>query len=217
MSGLVPEAPRDQVESGFTEVLRRLFRSEPDVRALVFVDRDGECVDYCSALPPFDAKVAGAHMQVVVDGLREPLRRLLTGELIELQVHGEERDLVARRVDDEYLLVVVVRGGRTDETVLRGVRETVERLRREAKIPAPWWDEKGEPLTVQVRKAIGWGFAPTVVEFDGHQTRILDVLGRWQESGGAPGGELVCYRVRTDSGDELTLAFDPDQERWFRW
>jgi predicted regulator of Ras-like GTPase activity (Roadblock/LC7/MglB family) len=217
MSGLVPESPRDQIESAFTEILRRLFRGEPDIRALVFVDRDGECVDYCSALPAYDAKVAGATMQVVVDGVREPLKRLLTGELIELHIYGEDRDLLARRIDEEYLLVAVVRGGRTDDTVLGGLAEAVERLRREALIPTPWWDEAGEGLVVQVRKAIGWGFAPTAVWVSGRETRILDVIGRWRERGGAPGGELICFRVRTDRGGELTLAYDPEQETWFRW
>lgn len=217
MSGLFPEAQRDQVESGFTEILRRLFRSEPDIRALVFVDHDGECVDYCSALPPFDAKIAGAHMQVVVDALREPLKRLLTGELIEVHVYGEERDIIARRVDEEYLLVVVARAGRLDDCVLRGLSETVDRIRREAKLQLPWWDAGREPLRVETRKAIGWGFAPTAVSFAGRELRIHDVLGRWREKGGAPGGELICFRVRTEDGGEITLAYDPAQDRWFRW
>ncbi len=217
MSGLVAESDRDQSESGFTEILRGLVRSEPDIRAIIFVDHDGECVDYCSELPPYDAKIAGAHMQVIVDGLRQPLQRLLSGELIEVQVYAKERDIIARRIDDEYLVVVVVRAGRSDDKLLQGVRDTVDRIRAEANIPPPWWDEKGEPLVVQTRKAIGWGFAPTAVAFAGIETRILDVLGRWRENGGATGGELVCFRVRTEGGGELTLAYDPEQDRWFRW
>ncbi len=220
MASLLPEAPRDQAESGFTRILRRTFASEPDIRALVFVDRDGECVDYCSALPPFDVKVIGAHMQVVMTSLREPLRRLLTGELLEVHVYAEERDFIARRLDDEYLLVVVVRGGMTDETVLRGIEDTVARLRREANLAAPFWDPAADaPLEVKVRTAVGWEFAPTAVEYLGQETPILDVLGRWREKGGAPGGELVCFRVRVAEGEggELTLAYDPGQRRWFRW
>jgi hypothetical protein len=220
MSSLLPEAPRDQSESGFTQILRRVFVSEPDIRALIFVDHDGECVDYCSALPPFDVKVAGAHMQVVVDALREPLKRMMTGELIEVQVYGEARDLIARRLDDEYLVVAVVRGGMTDETVLRAIEDTVVRLRREANLPAPFWDAAEDaPLIVSVRNAVGWDFAPTAIEYLGQAMPILDVLGRWTERGGAPGGELICFRVRVGVGEgsELTLAYDPREERWYRW
>jgi predicted regulator of Ras-like GTPase activity (Roadblock/LC7/MglB family) len=220
MSSLLPEAPRDQAESGFTRILRRVFSAEPDIRALIFVDRDGECVDYCSALAPYDVKVVGAHMQVVVAGMRESLERLMTGALLELHVYGEHRDFIARRLDDEYLLVAVVRGGMTDETVLRAVEETVVRLRHEANLAAPWWDAAADAqMEVKVRTAVGWEFAPTAVEYLGHETPILDVLGRWQEEGGAPGGELICFRVRVAEGEcgELTLAYDPRERRWFRW
>ncbi|MBC7173167.1 MAG: hypothetical protein H5U40_12090 [Polyangiaceae bacterium] len=217
MSVSVPETERDQAESGFTEILRRLLRAEPAIEALIFVDHDGECIDYCSVLPPYDVKVAGAQMQVVVAGMREPLHRLLSGELTEVQLYCDRRDIIARRVDDEYLLVAIVRAGGADEYVVAGVGDIVERLRDEAMIPAPFWDDKGPPLEVSVREAIGWGFAPTTVTFEGAQVPILDVLGRWRERGGAAGGELVCFRVRIDRERELTLAYDMSQTRWFRW
>jgi hypothetical protein len=66
---------------------------------------------------------------------------------------------------------------------------------------------------------VGWDFAPTAIEYLGQEMPILDVLGRWQEQGGAPGGELICFRVRVAAGEggELTLAYDPREARWYRW
>src|SRR4051812_38568136 len=56
------EAARDQGESAFTPILRRCFQDVPRLLAAVFVDAEGECIDYVSAIDPFEAKVAAAHM-----------------------------------------------------------------------------------------------------------------------------------------------------------
>jgi hypothetical protein len=42
------------------------------------------------------------------------------------------------------------------------------------------------------------------------------VLGKWVETGGAAGGSLCCFRVRTEEGVELTLAHDLSRDRWTR-
>ena len=46
--------------------------------AVAFVDLEGECVDYCSAVDPFDAKVAAAQLLVKdgfsTDGLTKHVR-----------------------------------------------------------------------------------------------------------------------------------------------
>lgn len=212
-----PEASRDQVETMFTPVLRRLFEVEPHIRALVFVDRDGECVDYCSAIDPFEAKVLGAHLQMVVAGLAGPLHRLAAGEAVELAIYGDRLDLVARRVDDDYTLIVAVRAGMTDESVQRGIEELVGRLRSVAGLPAPWWDGGRDGLDVRTRDAVGWDYAPVAVVHEGRAVHVADVLGRWEEEGGVAGGVLVCFRVRTTDHRELTLARDVRSGRWYSW
>lgn len=212
-----PEAPRDQDESGFTLILRRLWAAEPDVLAVCFVDHDGECVDYCSSLAPFDAKVAGAHLSIIMTEMREPVRRLGGGRTVELCIHALGRDFVARQVSDDYLLVVVVRGGMVDPTVHRAIDLTVEQLRAEANVPTPTWDPLGPELEIELREAVGWDWAPAAILEGDARTPIADVLGRWEESGGAAGGYLVCFRVRTVTEKELTLAFDAVQGRWLRW
>lgn len=212
---LMPEAPRDQVETGFTPILRWLFDVEPHVVGLVFVDRDGECVDYVSGLEPFDTKVTGAHMAMIVGFLRERLHLLAAGEPISLVLSSTARDLVVRRVDDEYTLVTIVKGGMVDDSILAGVERLVSRLRTQAAIEPPWWD--GDGLAVHVREAVGWDFAPSAIELDDRTVDITAVLGRWEESGGLIGGTLVCFRVRTADQREMTLAYDVGARRWYRW
>ncbi|MCU0673197.1 MAG: hypothetical protein MUE69_10440 [Myxococcota bacterium] len=210
------ESVRDQVESSFTRVLRRLWIANVDVLAVVLVDSDGECVDYCSSLPPFDAKVAGAHLRVVVDEVRRFAERIGGAEPSRVEIHGTERDLIARRLGDGYLLVVVVRATGTDQALLADVEDTADAIRREAGLPTPAWDPEAD-LEVQVRRATGWDFAPRAFVEEGRAYEIASVLGRWEESGPLAGDHLVCFRVQTVDGIELTLAYDPLEKRWLRW
>jgi predicted regulator of Ras-like GTPase activity (Roadblock/LC7/MglB family) len=212
---LMPESPRDQVETGFTPILRWLFDVEPHVVGLVFVDRDGECVDYCSGLDPFDTKVTGAHMAMVLGFIRERLHVLAAGEPISFVISSSGRDLVVRRLDDEYTLVTIVKGGMVDDSVLAGVEGLVARLRKQSSIEPPWWD--GHGLVVRVREAVGWEYAPAEIVLDDKTVPITAVLGRWEESGGLIGGTLVCFRIRTADQREMTLAYDVGAERWYRW
>ena len=210
------EAPRDQVESSFTQVLRRLWMANVDVLAVVVVDSDGECVDYCSTLSPFDAKIAGAHLRIVVDEMRRFTERIGGAEASRIEIHGTERDLIARRLGDGYLLVVVVRASGTDQSLLSDVEDTADEIRREAGLSTPAWDPEAD-LEVQVRRATGWEFAPRAYVEEGRSHEITTVLGRWVESGPLAGDHLVCFRVQTSTGVELTLAYDPLEKRWLRW
>ncbi|MBX3249633.1 MAG: hypothetical protein KF901_20825 [Myxococcales bacterium] len=208
------EATRDMAESAFTNILRAFWLANAGVLAVAFVDSEGECVDYCSSLPPFDAKVAAAHLRVVVDDVRRFAERRASGEPSHLEIHGRERDLVARSLGDDYLLVVVLAAGETDQAVLHDLEETVVRLRREAGIGVPSWDPSAE-LTVEVRTAIGWPFAPRAFVEGGRRHEVASVLGRWEEVGAVD--VLDCFRVQTARDEELTLAYDRAERRWLRW
>ncbi|MFW5924899.1 MAG: hypothetical protein ACOC9O_01045 [Myxococcota bacterium] len=210
------ESPRDQEESAFTSVLRRLWESSPGILAACFVDDEGECVDYCSTVDPFDAKVSGAYMRVVVDVVGGAVPRLGGGEMHALEAYGLERDLVARRVDPQYLLVVVADVGAVDSRVLDQIEAAVADLRHEAGVEVPGWDPQAAPLEVELREAVGWQYAPAAFLERGRRIVVSDVIGMWIESGGAAGGELSCFRVRTEEGVELTLAHDSERGRWMR-
>lgn len=210
------ESARDQDESAFTPILRRLLYRTTGVLAVGFVDRDGETIDYCSALPPFDAKVTGAHMLIIFSDLAERMRTLDAGESWLLHVQGDDRELVARRVHEEYLLVVVLKPRAMTRRMLGGIEQTITELRREAGISTPEWEPVHDSVRVEVREAVGWPYAPAAfVAEAGERVEIDDVLGRWIDGTGRYG--RVCFRVRTVAGQELTLVHDRALDRWERY
>lgn len=206
------ESPRDQAESAFTPILRRLLHRTTGVLAVCFVDEEGETVDYCAALPPYDTKVTGAHLRVVISDLSARLARLGAGESWLVHVGSEARDLVARRLSEEYMLVVVTKPRAVTKRLLGGIEQAVGELRREAAIPVPHWEPSAFAVRVEVREAVGWPYAPAAF-YDGVQrVAIAAVLGRWMEGSGQR--MRVCFRVRTENGEELTLAHDRAFDRW---
>lgn len=208
------EAPRDQTESAFTPILRRLLHRTTGVLAVCFVDDEGECVDYCAALPPYDVKVTGAHMWVVLVELSARMAKIGGGETWLLHVSGEERDLVARRVSEEYMLAVVTKPRALTRRLVGGIEQAVAELRREAGIAVPEWEPVIDAVRVEVRTAVGWSYAPSAFHDEGRRIEIADVLGRWTEGSGA--SARVCFRVRSEDGEELTLVHDRGLDRWER-
>lgn len=211
------EHARDQVESEFTAILRRLWASAPEVLAVAFIDSEGECVDYCSSLDPFDAKVTAAHLRVVMADVERRFAALGAGEASHLVLEADRRDLLVRRVSEEYALVAVTEpGGATRPAVLEELEQVVVAVRQEGRIGRPSWDPVRGGLEVQLRAAVGWPYAPLAIVERGRRLQVTEVLGRWLET--LPGGRraVECFRVRTSSGEESTLAYDPEQDAWVR-
>jgi len=215
-----PEAERDELETAFTPILRRMWSAAPSLLAAAFVDLEGECIDYVSSLDPFEAKVSAAHALVLMDRLRAARDKLGLDEPVELAISGNQRDLWARRVSAEYLLVAVLLP-EPDHTRVRAVLASAGReFCEEVGVDAPAWDPnslrpsgKGG-LQVLVRSAVGWPYAPASFEQAGVRVTISDVLGRWLEPSDLGHGELVCFRIRTQEGQELTLVHDPSGDAW---
>jgi hypothetical protein len=208
------EHRRDIDESAFTGVLRSLLRGVPEALLAVFVDDEGECVDYCSSLPPFDAKIAGAQLHVMVHEIAQVVTKLRGGKVWFVHVQGQEREMIVRRVSDEYLLVVVTRPLRVEAPLRAAIDASVAALRAEGEIPRPRWEPHRQPLVVEVREARGWGYAPEVIYDRGVRTEILAVLGRFGEGEGAQRRDV--FLVRTEHGEELTLAHRVDGGVWER-
>jgi predicted regulator of Ras-like GTPase activity (Roadblock/LC7/MglB family) len=214
MSQASNEAPRDQVESAFTPILRRVRESVPSVLAAVFVDTQGECIDYASALAPYDAKVNAAHMLIMMDLLRAGRDKAGVGEPLVLEIMADERDLWVHRMGDEYVLIVVLTPGFDRAQLKSALLVASADFRREVGLEAPAWEGSGKRLSVRVRPSPGWQYAPEAYSTEGVRVVIADVLGRWTEAGGVAGDDLVCFRVRTAEGQELTLLHDPDIDGW---
>lgn len=210
------EPERDQVESSFTRPLRRTLQCHNTVLAALFIDSGGECVDYCSSIDPFEAKIAGAQMQVSAAEVRRFARRIGGGRSALTQVVGQERCFVLREIGEGYSVIVVIRGRLIDQAILVATERCVSVLRREAGLATPSWDPAGT-LEVITRDAVGWDYAPLGYVEHGVVHKVQDVLGRWEEGGGISAGSLVCFRVRNETGDELTLAYDAMENAWLRW
>jgi predicted regulator of Ras-like GTPase activity (Roadblock/LC7/MglB family) len=208
------EHRRDIDESAFTSVLRALLRGVPEALLAVFVDDEGECVDYCSSLPPFDAKIAGAQLHVMVHEVAQAITKLRGGKVWYVHIQGTEREMIVRRVSDEYLLVVMTRPLRVEGPLRAAIDATVAALRAEGEIPRPRWEPHRQPIVVEVREARGWGYAPEVIYDRGVRTEILAVLGRFGEGEGPQRRDV--FLVRTEHGEELTLAHRVDGGVWER-
>ena len=208
------EAPRDTAESAFTPILRRLWDQLPSLVSAAFVDVEGECIDYISRIEPFEAKVNAAHMHMLLDGLSVEWGKRGKGQAFGLEIDAARRAACVRRIGDEYMLVVVLEAG--GDTLERedAIMLACAEFRLEVGLDPPPWEAGQRRLSVRVRAATGWNYAPQGYSEGGVRVAITDVLGRWTEPGGLQGDELVCFRVRTAEGRELTLVHDPDGNGW---
>jgi hypothetical protein len=212
-----PEGPRDELETAFTPILRRIRKALPGALAVAFVDQEGECIDYVGSLDAFDIKVSAAHAGMLMDRLRGSQHKLGLVQPLSLHVAASGRELWARRVTDEHVLVA--QSGR-DVDALQAwtvLSSAAEEFRSEIGVGRPAW-EPPPPLEVWTRDAVGWPFAPAAFTEHGARTEIGDVLGRWTEPcegvERAPAAERTCFRIRTADGRELTLVHDPQSASW---
>jgi hypothetical protein len=129
-----------------------------------------------------------------------------------LHVTGAEREIVVRRVSDAYALVVETQAGGVGRAVLRALEEAAEAVRREGAIPIPTWEPYQNPLEVEVRGSVaGTAYAPTAFWRHDQRTPVADVIGWWLDEDEG----WICFRVRVPGDRELTLAHDPETDRWF--
>lgn len=99
------EALRDRPPTSIALLLEAFWRAHPEVVAVVFVDADGECIDYCTSIDPFDAKVAGATWLDSTMRMRREASNVLASELRQWVLHTDRSDFVVRRVTEEHVLV----------------------------------------------------------------------------------------------------------------
>lgn len=208
------EAPRDQADSAFTPILRRLWKQLPSLQAAAFVDIEGECIDYISRIDPFEAKVAAAHMHMLLGVLAESFHKLDAGPTFSIEIDAADREVWVQRVGDEYVLVVMFAAGSERSHREGAIGLACAEFRAEVGMRPPPWEASRQRLSVRVRPATGWTYAPETYSDGAVRVTITDVIGRWTEIGGALGDELVCFRVRTEEGRELTLVHDPDGDGW---
>ncbi len=214
-AGALPEWERGLEETAFTPLLRAIVEADDRVLAAVFVDGEGECIDHCARVAPFDAMVIAAQMQALAAQVRE-VQLDRAGELRTLTVHGTERDLQIVRIDDTYALVVATAAGAASRPLAACIERAVWGFQFESALPRPSWMPGQAPIRVEVRTSVrGWTYAPRAYAMDGTFVTLSDVLGRWVEADAADGHDpVVCFRVRTTAGEELTLVHHVEADVW---
>ncbi|MEM9865329.1 MAG: hypothetical protein AAF938_27235, partial [Myxococcota bacterium] len=155
-------------------------------------------------------------LQVTAREIVHFAKRLHAGRPARTEIVGEHRSFLLREVGEGYCVVVAVRGDSVVEAIQVAVEACIRDLRSEAGIETPAWDPACL-LDVETRSARGWDFAPASFTENGQSYRVDAVMGRWLEGGGIGGGDIVCFRLRTEDGRELTLAFDETNGLWLRW
>lgn len=204
---------RDQLDSEFTSILRRLWTASPHVLAATFADVEGECIDYVSSVGIFEAKVAAAHMQVMMRAVRASPAFGAHGEAFALEIATDSHEVWARWVGEEYVLVTLLLADVDRDQLRLLMAQACREFRGEAGIAEPNWEAPVGTIQVGVRDAVTWPYAPASVVIDGKPTRVSDVLGHWTEQSPAM-GELACFRVRTEGDEELTLVHFVRVDGW---
>jgi len=200
-------APRDQNLSPFGVILARLCDAL-GAHGAVLVDQEGEAVDYAGTTQPFDLKVGGAELRLLINCFGASF---FGGSAdCELVLKSRKKSFAAFALDDGYALVVRLPLG-AFHTSRRAVSEAVRDLCEEAGWRVPASFAKDRWVRVDVRVCSGAPRRPEALWIDG-RWHAVEVLGRWVDQ-----QQLLAredgYRVRLGNGSELTLV----RERFGRW
>jgi hypothetical protein len=197
---------RDQGLSAFSATLAR-FCDATGARGAALVDREGEAVDYAGALSPYDIRVAGAELRLLLR-VAQDSRCFGWAATRELILRATKRSFLAVSLSDGYALVAVLPRG-CFACSERGLTEALTEICAEAGLEA-LDGAKGRWHRVEVRTEPSNPRRPTAVWYRGEWC-ALTVIGRYRTE--ALGRREVGFRVRLTNDAELTLV----RERLGRW
>lgn len=111
-------------KSGFYPILETLVGEVQGARAAIFCDGEGESIDFCGDMDPYDIKVIGAYGAIILDRLAGRPDRAP-----ELVVISCRRLTICLRRVETYILTLVLRrrtfAAGMDEAIERAVRKFV--------------------------------------------------------------------------------------------
>lgn len=136
---------RDRPPTAFSRILDTLLLRHPKMRAAVFVDAGGECIDYCSTLEPFEAQVRGATWLLTHSAILERGHRLGHGAVRLWTVETDREAVLVRGVTDEHVLVLLLEQDGVTAHVLQDLSEVAHRLRMEAGYTSERWEVASDP------------------------------------------------------------------------
>ena len=79
------------------------------------------------------------------------------------------------------------------------------------------WEPRTDRIRVEIRlSTTGWAYAPKAYWLKGNRIPIADVIGRWVETEESSDGakDAICFMVRTEKGQELTLVHLVAEDSW---
>jgi hypothetical protein len=197
-----PTYIRDQEKSSFTAILESLMARLPGAFASALVDPEGETVDYAGEIDPFEIRISAAHWRIVLDHVPRPL-----GSVRSLVVRSARRSYIVYGLPEGYALVVLLgkRAGFTASS--RAFFETQRELAREA----GWSLSREAQHWYPVRVECDRNRRPVMLRRAPVESSPVEILGTVASGLGA---RESGYRVRVDSGAELTLVREPGG-RWY--
>lgn len=195
------EAPRDTEETTFTPLLRQLLLADAGVRAVVFIDDEGETIDLVARMDWFDARVVGAQLHVAVEAIRQS-KHLGAAQLV--MIESGNAVFFLRHFDVIYTLVVEARDVADEIALADSLERVVLALRTEVGfISGPRHEVR---VFVDTRPAAGWGYAPEAMYVHGVRRGLSAVLGQWIERDASIA--RTCFLVRFETGEEGILVRD---------
>jgi hypothetical protein len=198
-------AIREQDWSTFSQILKNLIDATPGALGAALVDSLGEAVDYAGTLEAFDVKVAGAHLQLEFRKAEEALGNAF-GRVRQITIRARNRSYVARDLMEGYMVVVVMGRCAGFGISHRAIAQAEFELHAEGGWPAPKGQERWVHARVEA-SAKDRRRPSRVYLFDAwHDVQVIgSVVGLARGERG--------YRVRTESGAEMTLV----RERLGKW
>jgi hypothetical protein len=193
---------RDMDASSFQHILSDLIGRIPGAYAASLVDAEGESVDYAGDVSPFDVRLAAAHWRIVLDDIA----RSTLGSARSLVVRGATKSFLAFALPDEYALVVLLRRRAGFASATRALSACVRALHLEAQWPLP----RGTGNWFAVSVACDARRRPSAVSAPPAAAHTVEVIGSVV---GLPKRDRG-FRVRLDSGKELTLVREP-RNLWY--
>lgn len=115
----------------FKKLLTELIERVPGAQGAIIADWEGEAVDQVARIDDYELKVIGAHKGVILNNLREVVRRLDGGNLEELVIVTEMTQTLVLPLTEEYFLVLSLGRGEDLGRALFEARRCAARLKVE--------------------------------------------------------------------------------------
>jgi hypothetical protein len=198
-----PQEPRDQEETAFTGILRKLLGSARGARAAALVDSEGETVDCEGDRDPFAMRVAAAHFRIVLDEVaNQP--NLARAQWI--AVRAQRRSFFVHALPERYALVLELARIAGFHPPSAAVKACVRALTVEA-----GWEtasaggDGGATAWYRVAVLCDASGRPNSVRA-GRRTYAVEILGALVAPKSGRGVSERAWRVRLETGIEGTLA-----------